>query len=217
MDSHQRDHLCFSSATLSTSTSNTSLQSEWPGGLYGSPTIAGSRSGAVIAGCWASMLYFGQEGYIDSTKRIITAAKKICAGLRKISGIEVMGNPQMSVVAFSSKKFDIYQLSENMNKRGWSLNNLQFPPGVHICLTYCHTAEGVAERFVSDVAKEVSCLLKDPNAAVSESVALYGSAQKIPDRSLIQEITAIYLDTFYSTEIDAKITPSAKCHDRCHK
>jgi len=31
---------------------------------------------------------------------------------------------------------------------------------------------------------------------------MYGSAQKIPDRSLIQEITAIYLDTFYSTEID---------------
>lgn len=34
----------------------------------------------------------------------------------------------MSVIALKSDKFDIYQLSENLNKRGWNLNNLQFPP-----------------------------------------------------------------------------------------
>jgi len=47
--------------------------------------------------------------------------------LRKLNGIKIMGKPLMSVVAFTSDKFDIYQLSENLNKRGWSLNNLQFP------------------------------------------------------------------------------------------
>lgn len=45
---------------------------------------------------------------------------------------------------------------------------------IHICVTYCHTAEGVAERFISDVTKEVASFLKDPNSKVSDSVSLVG-------------------------------------------
>ncbi|XP_024934338.3 sphingosine-1-phosphate lyase isoform X2 [Ziziphus jujuba] len=35
---------------------------EWSGGLYVSPTIAGSRPGGLIAGAWASMMSLGEEG-----------------------------------------------------------------------------------------------------------------------------------------------------------
>lgn len=37
---------------------------EWTGGLYVSPTIAGSRPGGLIAGAWAAMISLGSEGYI---------------------------------------------------------------------------------------------------------------------------------------------------------
>jgi glutamate/tyrosine decarboxylase-like PLP-dependent enzyme len=37
---------------------------EWSGGLYVSPTIAGSRPGGLIAGAWAAMLSLGEEGEI---------------------------------------------------------------------------------------------------------------------------------------------------------
>ncbi|GKG14863.1 sphingosine-1-phosphate lyase, partial [Tanacetum coccineum] len=37
---------------------------EWSGGLYVSPTIAGSRHGGVIAGAWAAMLSLRQDGDI---------------------------------------------------------------------------------------------------------------------------------------------------------
>lgn len=36
---------------------------EWSGGLYVSPTIAGSRPGSLIAGAWAAMMSLGKEGY----------------------------------------------------------------------------------------------------------------------------------------------------------
>ena len=36
--------------------------SEWSGGLYVSPTIAGSRPGGLIAGAWAAMMSLGFEG-----------------------------------------------------------------------------------------------------------------------------------------------------------
>lgn len=36
--------------------------SEWSGGLYISPSMAGSRAGALIAGAWASMMCLGENG-----------------------------------------------------------------------------------------------------------------------------------------------------------
>lgn len=36
--------------------------SEWQGGLYLTPTLAGSRSGAVIAGTWAAIMKQGRDG-----------------------------------------------------------------------------------------------------------------------------------------------------------
>ena len=45
----------------------------------------------------------------------------------KIDGIYVMGEPEISIVAFSSDVFEIYNLSDLMTKRGWNLNSLQFP------------------------------------------------------------------------------------------
>jgi sphinganine-1-phosphate aldolase len=35
----------------------------WPGGLYGTPGLAGSRSGAFIASAWISMMKLGVNGY----------------------------------------------------------------------------------------------------------------------------------------------------------
>jgi len=35
----------------------------WPGGLYGTPGIAGSRTGVFIASAWISMMKLGTKGY----------------------------------------------------------------------------------------------------------------------------------------------------------
>ncbi len=35
---------------------------EWSGGLYISPSMAGSRAGALIAGAWAAMMSIGENG-----------------------------------------------------------------------------------------------------------------------------------------------------------
>lgn len=37
---------------------------DWPGGFYTTPSAAGSKSGAPIAGAWYAMQYFGREGYV---------------------------------------------------------------------------------------------------------------------------------------------------------
>ena len=49
----------------------------WPGGIYFSPTFAGSRPGGLSAACWAAMQSIGRQGYLDATKKILEAATQI--------------------------------------------------------------------------------------------------------------------------------------------
>jgi sphinganine-1-phosphate aldolase len=106
-----------------------SVITNWPGGIYGSPSVCGSRAGSVIASTWACMLYHGLDGYVENTKAIIDTSRYIEANLRKIKGLFIFGKPVTSVVAMGSNDFDIFRLSDGLVKKDWNLNVLQFPSG----------------------------------------------------------------------------------------
>jgi len=53
------------------------ISTDWPGGIYGSPTINGSRAGGAIAACWATLMHFGRKSYIESTSKILKTTKFI--------------------------------------------------------------------------------------------------------------------------------------------
>lgn len=48
---------------------------DWQGGIYASPSVAGSRPGGIIAACWATLMHIGESGYIEATKRIIKTTR----------------------------------------------------------------------------------------------------------------------------------------------
>ncbi|XP_063703316.1 sphingosine-1-phosphate lyase isoform X2 [Culicoides brevitarsis] len=175
------------------------VSTDWPGGIYGSPTVNGSRAGGVIAATWATMLFHGEDGYTESTKRIVDITKYIENGLRKIKNIYIFGVPDTSVIAFGSKDFDIYRLSDALNKKGWNLNGLQFPPGLHICITDVHTQEGIADQFVNDVKEQVAEIMKNPGQVVEGKMAIYGVSQALPDRSLVGDFIKLFLDSLVYT------------------
>lgn len=50
---------------------------DWSGGLYASPTFAGSRAGALVAMTWAVLNSYGKDGYISATRDIIKTTKYI--------------------------------------------------------------------------------------------------------------------------------------------
>ena len=41
------------------------VMTDWPGGIYASPGIAGSRPGALLAACWTAMVHMGEDGTIE--------------------------------------------------------------------------------------------------------------------------------------------------------
>ncbi|XP_044879907.1 sphingosine-1-phosphate lyase 1 isoform X2 [Mauremys mutica] len=174
---------------------------DWQGGIYASPTIAGSRPGGIIAACWATMMYMGEDGYVEATKKIISTARFIESGLRKIDNIQIFGKPEVSVISIGSDVFDIYRLSNLLSTRGWNLNVLQFPSSIHLCITQLHTKPGIAEQFLEDVRDCVLEIMKDPKAKTTGMGAIYGMAQSIPDRNMVSEISHAYLDCLYSTDV----------------
>ncbi|XP_034239299.1 sphingosine-1-phosphate lyase [Thrips palmi] len=175
------------------------VTTDWPGGVYGSPTVGGSRCGAIIATCWATFMHFGMEGYVEATRQIVKATKHIENGLRKIDGIFVFGRPVTSVVAVGSKDFDIYRLQEAMQSKGWNLNTLQFPKGIHLCVTHLHTEEGRADAFLKDVREAVAVIMKNPQKEVEGSMAMYGASTTLQDRSIVTDFTRFWIDALYYT------------------
>ncbi|XP_013384760.2 sphingosine-1-phosphate lyase 1 isoform X2 [Lingula anatina] len=172
---------------------------DWPGGIYATATLAGSRAGAIVAACWATMVYIGEQGYINSTRQIIQTRQYIEDGLRQIEGLFVYGKPSVSVIGFGSLDFNIYRLSDMLTSKGWNLNALQFPSSVHLCVTLLHTKPGVADHFLQEVRQCTAAILKDPNAKCGGMGAIYGMAQSIPDRSLVSEMVHCFLDGTTST------------------
>lgn len=182
---------------------------DWPGGIYASPGAAGSKAGNVIAGTWAAMMSFGESGYVDACRRIVTARIAMTDGIKKLPGIVVYGNPQASVFGFGSTLIDIYTLSAKLRELGWMLNNLQFPAGIQFSVTFATSYPGMAERFVEDVAAINGDLLRarEEELAAGRTLKIgadggnvYGSQQRITDRTIIASVMVKVLDTYYAVD-----------------
>ncbi len=170
---------------------------DWPGGLYASPAMAGSRPGALVAICWAVMVKMGEAGYLEATRHILETAATIKAGIQEIPELRILGDP-LWIIAFTSQspEVDIYRVLDAMGRRGWSLNGLQHPPAIHIALTLRHTLPGVAERFLHDLREAVAEVKAHP-AASGGMAPVYGLAASVPFRGLIDDLLRRYLDLLY--------------------
>ena len=174
------------------------VASEWTGGIYATPTILGSRSGATIAATWATMMAMGMEGYQQAAVQIQLVVDRICDGIRHTDGLFVYGEPASSVVAFGSKTLNIYAVNDVLSQRGWHLNALQNPPAVHFACTRL-TTERTVELFLHDLADAVQGVKGCPagDESVSGSAAIYGTSASIPDKSLVEEVAKAYVDILY--------------------
>jgi sphinganine-1-phosphate aldolase len=170
---------------------------DWPGGLYFSPSFAGSRPGALSAACWAAMIHIGQKGYRDATLRILETADSIKTGIRNIPELFILGDP-LWVIAFGSRTLDIYRVMDAMSHRGWSLNGLHRPSCVHLCVTLRHTQPGVKERFAEDLQAAVAEVKSAPEAE-GGMAPVYGMAATLPLRGVVSNILKAYMDVLYKT------------------
>ena len=171
---------------------------DWSGGIYASPSMPGSRPGGLIAATWVALMSMGEEGYRQAAKEVMETAKQIERGVRAIPGLRVLGTPCMSVIAFASTEagVNVYAVNEAMHAKHWSLNTLQHPPAVHLCVTYVH--RGWGEKFVKDLEDSVKAVREEPEKWSKGSAAIYGMAAAIPDTSIVDDLARGYIDALYT-------------------
>ncbi|MEW6622212.1 MAG: aspartate aminotransferase family protein [Bacillota bacterium] len=165
---------------------------EFPGGVYISPTMAGTRPGGAIAAAWAVMKHLGEEGYLKLARKVMDTTRELMDGVRSIPELYILGEPHMSVFAFASDEIDVYALGDAMEARGWFLDRQQNPASLHMMVTPAH--EHIAEKYVGDLRDAVKDVLSGKFKSDGGSAAMYGMMASIPDRGMIKTFVLDLMD-----------------------
>jgi glutamate/tyrosine decarboxylase-like PLP-dependent enzyme len=131
------------------------MYDSWPGGLYASSTSAGTRSGAPIAGAWATIQHLGAEGYLRLAGRVLDATTRFRVGIEAIDGLEIHYQPDLSLFEFGAvagSGVDVDGVCDVMDERGWNLDRQQ--GGLHLMVSPGH--DRIVDDFCTDLAAAVA-------------------------------------------------------------
>ena len=120
----------------------------WPAGRMVTPTLAGTRPGGAIAAAWAVMHYLGQTGYREKQRQVLTARRQIAEGVQAL-GFEVIGEPQLGIIAFTHPSADVFAMYRTLYKKGWVTSACTSPPALHLMLSPIHV--GVTAQYLTDL------------------------------------------------------------------
>ena len=176
--------------------------SEWPGGLFVSPSALGTRSGGPIASAWATMRSHGQEGYVAAVRSMMDTAAHIADGVRGIDGLGVVGRPCMCALAIEATApgLNIYAVADAMEAAGsWRLERNLSPPSLHLSVMPPHAATW--RDFVADLRAAVATVQAHPAQwAKGGSVAMYGMVASVPDGAIVDRFLVQWLDQVYTAK-----------------
>lgn len=172
----------------------------WPGGIFASPSMPGTRPGGAIAAAWATLISIGQEGYLKMSEEAYNNAQKMMNGINSIEGLRVCGNPHGTIFAYESTdlKLNIYAIADLMDQRGWYINRQQRPESLHAMVTMAHTK--VVDKYLSDLQECVDFVRANPSSNNSSNAAMYGMMAKIPFRGMIKKTVLTMMEQMYSAE-----------------
>jgi sphinganine-1-phosphate aldolase len=169
---------------------------DWPGGLYGTPNVSGSRPGGPIAASWALLKYLGREGYTGLATRSMKAKQRLIEGIESIPELYVLGKPPATVFAIGSDVLNILTLGEKMKEYRWYLDGQHLPPSLHLTLSPVH--DRIVEPFLADLRQAVSETPRiTPEESAANEAAMYGRVGSFSDETLTGEFIIRYLNDLY--------------------
>ncbi len=174
------------------------ITTDFPGGIYVSPTILGSRSGGPIAAAWAGMKHLGESGYLKVATRLMQGTKKLQKGLDAIPEIRIIGQPCMNIVSFTTHHNtpDIFAVAEHLQTRGWMVDRQQMPDCIH--LTVLPTNVGVIDKYLTDLRLAVNHAKTHRKGAGEGTAALYGMMARVPFRGIVRKNVRKIFEEIYS-------------------
>ena len=132
----------------------------WTGYTMINTTIQSTKSAGPLAGAWATLQAFGDDGYLEATRATRDATRQLIEGIRGIDGLDVLGEPEMSLVAIVATEDadgrvpDLFVLADEMKRRDWyvqpQLTYGSSPANIH--LTATATSLDRVDELLADLA-----------------------------------------------------------------
>lgn len=166
----------------------------WPGGIYASPSMTGTRPGGAIAAAWAVLQHLGEAGYLEKAKAMLETTDALTRGIDAIPGLQVQGKPPATVFGFSSDSLNCWELGDAMDARGWKLDRLNLPAGLHVMVTPAHAR--IVEPFLSDLAACTKAL-RAGQPSPEGSAAMYGMLGAVSGTPEVDAFIKDFLDGLY--------------------
>jgi sphinganine-1-phosphate aldolase len=109
----------------------------------------------------------GEQGYVTTTRQIMELARAYRRGIEAI-GLSVVGEPDLSILCFTSKEFDMLRVGEVMATRGWLPGLVREPHAMHLMLTMLHAP--AMEDYLRDLREAVAQVLGEGGKAAKVDV-----------------------------------------------
>ena len=137
--------------------------------------MQGSRSGALMATAWTTLMHNGDSGYRAYARAMGGVHARLKKEIAAIPGLRLMGNPDACVVAFTSDEFNIYVLADALSAKGWEVPRLQRPACIHFCV-----GGAALQKLKEDPTKTVvDKYLEDLKEAAATCMATRGEKGKV--------------------------------------
>ncbi|MBT8139697.1 MAG: aspartate aminotransferase family protein [Gammaproteobacteria bacterium] len=160
---------------------------DWPGGIFASSALLGTRPGGAYAAAWGITRYFGKQGYRSLAVKTLDAVNQLKAGIGSIPELQIIGAPQGPLFSYRSIDPDvnIYAVGDQMDASGWQVNRNQHPPGLHAMVTAQHLQ--VVDNYLHDLRAAVATVKQNPELANSGGAATYGMMAHVPLRGMVKK------------------------------
>ncbi len=140
---------------------------DWPGGKFATATLVGTRPGGAVAGAWATLQGIGEDGYVTTARQIMRLATAYRRGIEAI-GLTVIGEPDLSILCFTSSEIDMLRVGEVMATRGWLPGLVREPHAMHLMLSMLHAP--AREDYLRDLRDSVAQVKKEAGRAAKIDV-----------------------------------------------
>jgi len=174
------------------------VTTDYPGGIYISPTLLGTRAGGPIAAAWASMRHLGENGYLALARKLMEGALNLLKGFREMPNIEIVGKPLMNIISYTTKgnKPDIFIVADQMENKGWMVERQQHPDCIH--LTVLPTNIMMIDQYLSDLKEALIYASAHPEEVAKGNAALYGLMSRIPFKGIVENNVRKIMEDMYT-------------------
>lgn len=177
------------------------IATDWPGGIYLSPSIPGTRPGGPIAAAWAGLQAMGLDGYRALTAQALDAAGRLKAGISAIDGLRVIGSEHTTIVTWTSTYVDgandafVYAVADQLEDKGWHIDRQQHPACVHLTVMAGHRP--IVDDYLRDLSDAVAYVRAHPEVKSRGNAAMYGMMAKVPVRSMVKSAVQKIMEGMY--------------------